>query len=398
MKKLLLILLPCLTNLSVFSQPGYENGYLITDKGEKINCLIRNRDWGYNPNSIRYKLSPDAAVQTAGIDQITEFAIGTTHKYKRFIVDYDRTVEEIAKLGMEREPINIRDTVFLKVLVEGKSSLYIYENGDLRRFFIQSGNGEVEQLVYKLYLTQGGQVSVNDSYKNQMASLLTCENSPSISDLKYETKELARAVRAHNSCNGGAVTDYATRHVKSSFHLTVRPGIRVSAFNATGTPSTPLGNDPRKYNFEDKITIRFGVEAEFVLPLNKNKWSVLIEPTYQYYKANSTTPDNTTVIDYESVELPVSVRYTFRPDLPTTVFLNLGYCPDLEMNSKINFASDPDLVIKTGSNFVAGGGVRFKNKYSFELRANGGRSLLQTYSFWRSNFSSFSVILGYKFL
>jgi Outer membrane protein beta-barrel domain len=397
MKKLLWVLFACLSAFSAFSQAGFENGYLINDKGEKINCLIRNRDWGYNPKSIRYKLGPDASVQTATIEHISEFGVGTTHKYKRFVVEYDQSVEEISKLRMERDPINILDTVFLKVLVEGKSSLYIYENGEVRRFFIQSGNGPAEQLVYKFYLTPAGQVSVNDSYKHQMASLLTCENSPSVTDLKYETKELSRAVRAHNSCNGGTVTDYSTRHLKSSFQLSVRPGVRISTFNATGTPSSPLGTDPRKYNFEDKVAVRFGVEAEFVLPLHKTKWSILIEPTYQYYKANSTSPDQSTLVDYESIELPISARYTFNPSSPTTVFLNLGYCPDLEMNSKINFANDPDLEIKTGSNFVAGGGIRFKSKFTCELRVNGGRSLLQTYSFWRSNFSSASLIVGYRF-
>jgi hypothetical protein len=36
--------------------------------------------------------------------------------------------------------------------------------------------------------------------------------------------------------------------------------------------------------FDNKISFRIGLEAEFILPFNKNKWAVFAEPTYQYYK------------------------------------------------------------------------------------------------------------------
>ena len=40
--------------------------------------------------------------------------------------------------------------------------------------------------------------------------------------------------------------------------------------------------------FDSNTNVSLGIEAEFILPFNKNKWAIIFEPTYQYYKTEKT--------------------------------------------------------------------------------------------------------------
>ncbi len=380
------------------AQSGFESGYYITDQGERVSCLIRNKDWGFNPHQFRYKMGPEKGTLTASIASVREFGIGTTHKYQRFIVEFDRTTEDIDKLSLEKEPVNIPDTVFLKVLVEGKASLYLYENGELRRFFMKLGDQPIQQLVYKSYLTENRQVARNETYKQQLAATLQCGNVVSAAAYKYEKREMARLFNNYNSCSGGSSNDYTALQGKSSFHIALRPGIKFASFKISRPAAPPVDPNPTHINFKDQTGFRFGVEAEFVLPMNKNKMSIIFEPTYQYYNSVSTTPSHPATIKYSSLELPVGVRYTIAPEGKASFFFNVQYSPDLAFNSKIDFqnSGSSDLELKPGGSFNFGLGVRIKQKYSAELRIAGGRDLAKTSFAWTSNYTSFSFVLGYR--
>ena len=76
--------------------------------------------------------------------------------------------------------------------------------------------------------------------------------------------------------------------------------------------------DSRDTDFGNKTNLRIGIETEFILPFNKNRWSILIEPTYQYFKAekreevtNVEGGIRDTRVDYQSVDFPVGIRYYF---------------------------------------------------------------------------------------
>lgn len=76
-----------------------------------------------------------------------EFGINDVSKYKRFVVNMDKTGG--ADLSFDKEHKNVQETLFLKVLIEGKGSLFFYEGGYFERFFFTVEDSEIEQLVYK---------------------------------------------------------------------------------------------------------------------------------------------------------------------------------------------------------------------------------------------------------
>ncbi len=133
------------TTIHAFSQITFENGYLITDEGERIECLIKNIDWRSNPTQFEYKMSADAPPQKASISTVLEFGINDDSKYVRAIVQIDRSPSDIQNMSFKRQPLFLTEHLFLKVLIEGTATLYQYTDGNLVRYFYNVKDSETRQ-------------------------------------------------------------------------------------------------------------------------------------------------------------------------------------------------------------------------------------------------------------
>ena len=63
----------------------------------------------------------------------------------------------------------------------------------------------------------------------------------------------------------------------------------------------------RDTKFNNEIAFRFGVEAELIMPFNKNKWSIAIEPNFQHFIAEKTIdkiafPDESAKVVVNTIE------------------------------------------------------------------------------------------------
>lgn len=178
-----------------------------------------------------------------------------------------------------------------------------------------------------------------------------------------------------------------------------------------------LSIDNPKYNinsveYEDKVSLRAGIELEYVLPFNNNKWNLTLEPTYQSYKSTIFADLHNSVLvgevqttpEYESIEVPVGIRHYFFLNKNSSLFVNVNY-KLFEFLLHSNLDSDfinnrlEGIDFSAGTNNIGGGfGFNFKSKYSLEFRYQGKRNILKNYISWNSSYSSFSLILGYNFL
>ncbi len=183
--------------------------------------------------------------------------------------------------------------------------------------------------------------------------------------------------------------------------MTFRPSLNYSSLEIQ---NSVLGfND---IDFRNKLGIRFGIEAEFILPFNKNKWGIIVEPTYQYFKSEQSKETGNVSggilvsrIDYKSIELPVGIRYYFCLNDKSKLFTNISYVFDFSNNSSIKFLRNDDsmldeLEIKSRRNLALGIGYKYKNRYSMEIRYNTNREILSDYLYWSSNYSSLNIIFG----
>jgi hypothetical protein len=403
-KQLSIIAFIIISSIELHSQIVFENGYFINESNEKVECLIKNMDWEYNPTEFEYKLSPNETIQKTTIQNVKEFGINNVSKYIRAKINIDRSSEQLDKLSTQRNPEFQEELLFLKVLIEGQASLFLYTDGNLTRFFYKKNDSEISQLIYKSYLVDN-QCLQNNYFKQQLLMQLSCEGTQ-LDDLKhidYKKKDLEEIFIKYHECTSSNYTQFEQKQTKDLFNLNIRPGLNYSSLaiqNTTKSASkTDLGNS---------IGLRFAIEAEFILPFNKNKWGIIIEPTYQNYKSEKKESKSNvsggvliSKVDYKSIELPIGVRHYFYLNDNSKLFTNISYVRDFAMNSSIKFLRNDgalldELKIKSRSNFALGVGYNYKKRYSLEIRYNTNREVLSDYMYWQSDYNSLNVILGFS--
>ncbi|MEC5171748.1 outer membrane beta-barrel protein [Chryseobacterium nepalense] len=386
------------------AQIKFEKGYYIDNSGKRSEVLIKNMGWKNNPTEFMYKDLDSENVKKEKISDIQEFGFENAEKYVRKTVMLDSSSDQLNDLSNDRIPKFSEKTVFLKYILDGKADLLYYENDNTKKFFFSIDDSEPKQLIYKRYFINDNQIAYNDEYKNQIAEILDCGiDNKKIEAAEYKIKDLSSLFLNYNTCKGinAIPSNYNTaQKAGGTFHLNIRPGINLSSLEATG--STSFTSKTNK--FDRKTTFRIGLEAELVLPTNKNKWSVFAEPTYQYYKAEneySIYPDeqyssikSSNSVDYKSIELPLGIRYYVFLNDKSKFFFNAAFVLDLPLNSTIN-AYSTENKITSGNNLAFGAGYKYNEKFLIEIRLGTKRDVVKEISYLSSKYQTTSLILGY---
>ncbi|MCF7559965.1 PorT family protein [Sabulilitoribacter multivorans] len=405
MKKNYLLFLLIILSTNTYSQISFEKGYFINNSNQKIDCLIKNIDWKNNPIQFEYKLSDNGETKTGTIQSVKEFGIGNYSKYVRSNVKIDRSSKNTNYLNYSKNPIFKEEVLYLKLLVEGKANLYLYEDKNLKRFFFNYDNSAIEQLIFKKYKTTNNKIGTNDSYKQQLWSNLKCKDISIkiINNIDYKENELLDFFVKYNQCSNSESLIIKQKQKQDLFNLTLRPGVKSTSLSINNRNA-----NLSDVNFENKLGLRLGLEAEFIMPFNKNKWALIIEPTYQYYKSEKTimvNPFDLVIpqeiiykIDYKSIEFPVGIRHYFFLKNNSKIFVNGSFVLDFNVgNSSLSITNTsliegPNVIeIKTRNNLAFGFGYKHNDKYSVELRYFTNRD----FRYWESDYNSFSIIFGF---
>ncbi|WP_420551228.1 tRNA modification GTPase [Tenacibaculum aiptasiae] len=405
MKKRLLFLFVAVLTLNCYSQISFEKGYYIDNTNQKINCLIKNVDWKNNPTDFEYKISENTEVKTLTMKSVKEFGVYNASKYIRSVVDIDRSKEDVSDLSTDRSPIFKKEELYLKVLVEGKTNLYEYTQGNLKRFFYGNENSKITQLIYKRYRTTDDEIGENKRFRQQLWKNLKCPSFKiiKVENLDYRKNELVNYFIEYNNCNNLKYVSYEKKEKRDMFNLTFRPRLNSSSLSIQNS----LINS-RDIDFGNKLGFGIGLEGEYILPFNKNKWTVIFEPTYQSFKAekimsvtNVSGGELIAKADYSSFELPIGLRHYFFLKNNYKIFVNASVLFDITSNSSIEFFRNDgskldSLEIESRGNFVLGLGYKYNDRYSLEVRYQTRREILDAYTFWASDYKTVSVIFGYS--
>lgn len=322
MKILLSIAFLC-CSLSSYSQ-NFQPGYFINNEGEKVKCLIDNTEAIKNPEGFKYKLSPGDQIKEKTIRDVKAFEIlGTPYKYERAIVNLDISADDLTKLNSNRDPNFKLDTLFLKVSIEGKASLYAYKvNKFPARFFYSVNKGKIEPLIFKRYLVDGTKIRTNDRYKQQLINNLECHslNPAQISNIRYTEKSLNKIFTKYYTCEENNFVNFFEKRRKGEFNLVLKAGVNYSAINFV--QKEPFLNEQKT---ESYLSPRIGLEIEYIFPVLNNVFSIISYPSYQYSKTSNETliykkgfsPSNPDAwagekqnlpIDYSRIILPLGIR------------------------------------------------------------------------------------------
>jgi hypothetical protein len=403
MKPILITAIIFFFSTQLFAQINFENGYFIDNNNQKTTCLIKNIGWRSNPESFEYKLSKDGETKTANISNTQEFGVANS-LYQRKTVQIDRSSKRVSELSHNRNPDFKEETLFLKVLVQGNGVLYSYTDKNLESFFYTVNDSNVEQLVYKKYYINTTQITENNLYKQQLLNSLSCKDisKNDISKLSYNVQDLTKLFIDYNTCINPDANFTTVKKKKDLFNLSVRPGIFTGNFEVT------KGYIPNIITYEvDFGTIsgyRLGLEAELILPFNKNKWSIIAEPTFHTFKSETISlgdyPKNVTM-DYKSLEIPLGIRHYFFLNQKSKIFANISFVYAMNLNSTLEYERNgyvKEFDISRGSNFAYGFGYNYLDTYAVEVRYNANRNILSSYLLYGTNLNSLSLILSYNLL
>lgn len=376
----------------------FEKGYFIENSGNRVECFIRNVDWKNNPDSFRYKLSEEGEPKTAEIANVRAFGVSDYLAFERHTVAIDRRSYLASNLNQNRDPIFREEQLFLKLLVKGKAKLYGYEDGNLRRYFYSLGEAPPQQLVYTRYKSPANKILDNYYYKSQLASEVKCESvsSTAIDNTAYTEAALVSYFITYNECTGDAYSVLREERRSGLFHLNLRPGIDYASLDVRNT-----GGNRIRTEFENQLSLRMGLELEVLLPFNKNKWALTVEP---FYRSFQTENDDDTKAEYKSLVASLGVRHYFFIDETSKLFLNANFGMEFPLNSELRvntLFSQSDLEIQSSildNYWAVGMGYSWRNKMSVEVRYNISQDLLVGYETWRSDFSGVSLLFGYTIL
>jgi hypothetical protein len=376
------------------SQILFEKGYYVDNAGLKSEGLIKNIDWKNNPNEFEFKKTETEESKLITLKDAQEFGVIEKVKFLRFKVNIDRSSNITNEISNLKAPKFKEETLYLKTVIEGKATLYSFEDNNLTRFFIATDSLPVEQLVYKKYLIESGKMGYNLMFRQQLLNNLKCDaiTMRDIEKAEYFTKDLAEIFVKYNQCvTTETFTDFnALNNDRKSYTISLRAGIGQARFE--------LGNSLNGFNNEfNKINYRVGVEFEYFLPFNKNKWAIISEPSYQVFNGEGQGSISSNKVDFSSFDLGLGVRhYIFLPD-NSKFFINASFNYGFITKGDIRFGSNYSSFLDVTGNGNLAAGIGYKrNKMSIELLHSFNRSLLSNYVFWGANFNATSIVFGYS--
>ena len=397
MCKKLLIPLLFLILTQTHAQVRYTKGYFVDNGGRKTDCLIRNNDWKENPASFEYRLTEDADTQTGSLATVKEFGIEGVAKYERHIILVDKSSNDVRYLSNDKAPNFVEENVFLEVRVQGKVNLYRYRNNRISRFFYSKEGDTPVQLVFKKYKTVDGRIAKNNEFRRQLWTILACDamDLEEIRKTNYKKKELESLVVAYNQCMNEEPVVYSKQRPSGEwFHLSLKPGIRFASLTADFIDGTV-----RDLDFGNKTSLQMGLEAEFVLPFGRNKWTLFTEFSYQSFPDTELQTERQTILaDYQSLELYLGARhYMFLGD-KVKLFINGGLLIDNPISASIDYEESDDFQITSNSSVFIGFGVNVLSKISLELRYMSDRDILKELVALGNDYKAYSIVLGYTIL
>ncbi|MBF6609393.1 MAG: outer membrane beta-barrel protein [Flavobacterium sp.] len=358
------------------AQIRWEPGYFIDNAGQRTEGLIQNRDWNDNPTSFQYKVSADSPEIKRTIEDVQEFSIAGQSKYIRATVDMERASNKLGDYQTDKQPVFKSETLFLKVLVQGENTLYHYTESGLSKFFFSNNDTGITQLIYIKYrryidYIQGYEEGTfeNNQYKNQLWNHVKCDDTElkSIERLKYDRQDLVNYFLKVNGCYATqAEADFVAPRPKGDFNLRLEAGYSMYKHSVTRNIA----------RFSSEISdsgANFGMEAEYILPTNKQKWAVIVGVNINNFEGEQEIPSNS--INGESItathnfiQVPAGMRHYMYLNKTSKFFatgalvINIVHEGKLDYRSSTDFEADPYVY-----NFYFGLGYEY-GRFSAEAR------------------------------
>ncbi|WP_162127716.1 PorT family protein [Flavobacterium phycosphaerae] len=379
-------------SFQLFAQKNFVKGYFIDNGGKRTECLINNANWDSNPDEIEYKLTESDIIKKATILEVKEVGAENEYSFKRFDVDISKSQAKV--LTDDRNFIYERKTVYLKEIITGNATLYSYFQDGRLKFFFSYDNKLPIQLEYKEFKFYN-EILTNNNYKQQLFNSLKngTVTESDIANLEYKSSSLIAFFIKYNGLDKNqANSNKKVFKGKVDYNLYVKAGIQKSSFSANSHNSY-IGD----FKFKDATDLRYEVEFEMILPVSNKSWSIFVDAYTITYKDELTRSFGKVVFEYQTIEIPLGVRYYFSLNDKSKLFINLGpqFAIPLKSDFKMDQFQDVYGNFNYPFNFHYGIGFNFNNKFSLAINSMTKRNLMEDKG-WDTNFKNYSLTLGYN--
>lgn len=347
MKYLLLLLCASLT----FGQEKFMESQIVFKNGETKSGYILYKDWHNAPEEITFKSSLENQEELISLkSEVSAFEILNTVKYIYATIQFDKSSSKVSELSFVRNPEYIEKSGFLKVMVEGKASLYSFTSGGVTKFFVSTEKLKFEPLIHKKYLaeqsdsntynsTTSTKIATNYTYIPLLNEHVSCgEQAPNYNNLSYDENALKKYFIKYNTCEG-ATTTYEMPTKKAIFKLGILGGYSMinSSFEILTVSDNKVNDSKNLQSF------RFGIQSEIKFPIHNYRSSLIAELSYISFSNdyNTITANNTTAIDLEYkfnfIDFNIGVRYQFLPPIQKHNFFGEALITPLSFNVGENY-------------------------------------------------------------
>jgi hypothetical protein len=379
----------CYTNL--YSQKnGFEKGYFIDNKNNKVECLIKNEEWNFNPTVFEFKKDENSKSTEISINEFIEVVVGTEYKYKKARVKIDKSTDIFQNATGTKGLNLVDDYLLLRVNVDGKATLYSYKNELYSRFFYSLNQNEISQLSYKVYYdNELSGYRKNENYKQELLNVLKCDKitQNDIEELEYSTDRLSDIFTKYNVCTGSETNKIEVKKRINTLELYAKVGVGISSLKYDDGSSTA--------DFGSKTKFRPAIEAEINLSNKRKNYSLLMEFSYQQYNSTGNTGNGTFDIkaDYNSIDIAIGLRKYILINPKTLFFVNGYLTYPIDGNSEFS-----NFEVRANVSPAFGIGCLYNKRYIIDVKYEFGRNILSKYVDLSANYNTLAISIGYKLL
>jgi len=426
LKACLLILVAFLSSsaflsLSAIAQENYKDGYIVRSDRDTVRGQIDFRDWLVNPAKISFLNSQTGKSESYQAEDLSAFSVNGD-VYRSFKVHINPfSLDPVVTTSDSWNGDAYDSTVFLRLIIGGKLSLYYYkDHRDLTYFFVQGqgavqGEGGVpEQLrIRNQVIDKDGQrmVMKDEFYRGQLAvRLADCgKMTDRLGSLAYTESALRKLIFNYNNCG----KDTAEQLVREDSHhrsVSFSPllGYFHSSFRLKGALTAA------RMSWPSYSGLTGGVGMQVLLPRQRGQFALITDLIFSHFSSRSSTYyvnnfySETGVLDYNMLKLDIQFRYLY-PTGGVRPFLNLGFSNSMIINNKSyqnehNTAlsedeHDPPFGISGAMNsyqigFIGGAGV-LAGRLSVEARFERTTGLVDVAS-GSSPIVSWNLLVGFR--
>jgi hypothetical protein len=329
--RLPLLLAAFVISTSSFAQTSYREGYIVNNTGDTSKGWIDYRQWERNPNAIMFKRDlTGAQSQRFTVADLTSFEITGSDRYCRAIVNKDVRPVDLQLIAETDKDTTVVDTVFLRILLDTKISLY--ELIDSKpHYFIKENGKDYTELLYKVRI-RGARTQTLPVFQDQLRNLLTAagkdNNQAFVVRTNYKERDLVKAIEKVNKLIYGDTVSYTVPKDKNAVSFYVGGGITYSALKFSGDKRSGAN-----LNYSNSFQPLFtgGVD---LYPTRNKKIVLRIDLTWYSLKyKGSSSPSNADTITYnlkvKSFAPSLSVLYNLLNNPGGKLYVGAGFAFNL---------------------------------------------------------------------